>query len=118
MPNESPKLVPARVQFGLEPAEICRAELLPETGDVEADRHPVQVARAGAGHRVDVGVGVHPEHHGVLCHQPGLFFRNKVDNKKYLFLDMNASLVIVLSVAFGTQCHTASHALQKPISID
>ena len=35
----------------------------------------------------------------VSCHQPGLFFRNKVDNKKYfarlIFKRVNASLVIV-----------------------
>ena len=62
----NPIPVPAGIQFRLEPAEICLAELLPQTGDVEADRHPVHVARAGAGHRVDVSVGVHPEDHRVL----------------------------------------------------
>ena len=42
------------------------AELLLQTGDVEADRHTVHVAGAGAGHGVDVGVRVNPEHHRVL----------------------------------------------------
>ena len=56
------------------------AELLLQTGDVEADRHAVHVAGAGAGHRVDVSVGVHPEHNGVLPATRVLFFN--IDNKK------------------------------------
>ena len=50
----------------VQPAHVSLWELLPQLGDVEADWHAVHVPGVGAGHRVNVTVGVHPDHYCIL----------------------------------------------------